>query len=299
MSANNTRRGLGHIKSPADARLAADELSQLVTAEGQGELDETTKKYLRGLAQVLDRYMKHCIADTLTAEPCQMLEYLLTEKSLTTEAVAQATGISDLRNVLLAERRPTAGEAQRLAGYFDVAPEAFQGLQPQLAALGSRECAPATCLPLAMPPTRGKISVVLAIICLASWFTPWGVVTATLIGLQKGTSVCAHPGCVKAAEIQVGYDSDGFRVAEKPTYHVGFCEDHGGHAPRFMVINSYFALVGRFFGFVLPIAFVVVYGFALSRIFRRRYKAFRDFCWLTAAGAVANLFAYVFWLYVA
>jgi hypothetical protein len=185
---------------------------------------------------------------------------------------------------------------------------AHERLKAKLVSLGFPPIPePPTNLVLADPAKHAQqakkkkvLACLLLIGCLASWFLPWGVIVATLLAVKKGHSLCAYPGCTKAAELQVGYSRAGLLDLGKPEYNVGYCAEHAGQAAKSLTIRRDrrdLVTWVRFFLAILPLVFVPVYIYVLVRVFRDKYKAFRDFCWLTVAGVAANPLAYSFWVY--
>jgi len=66
-------------------------------------------------------------------------------------------------------------------------------------------------------------ALLFSVAAVGSFFLPFGALPSLKTGLEKGDSLCAHPGCRLAATDRVGYSFMGWGEASET---VGYCEAH-------------------------------------------------------------------------
>jgi hypothetical protein len=143
---------------------------------------------------------------------------------------------------------------------------------------------------------------VLFVLCGATFFLPWGWITALRIGVQKGvpSGYCYAPGCTRLAETRVAYrdrSSDSSSVSED----LGYCNDHAAK-PVKDVTRLKQKNVKSLLAFLLiagGIAYCLWYVVLLLGVFGGEKNAFRNLALMSLVGVVGlNLLSYFFWIWL-
>jgi hypothetical protein len=142
---------------------------------------------------------------------------------------------------------------------------------------------------------------VLFVVCSATFFTPWGWITALKIGLQKGSHYCYAPGCERTVDMQVPYGERGPDGTRASVEYVGYCEEHAARPAKDLTrykgknVKSLLAFVLLAGG----IAYCIWYVMGLFSAVSGEKNAFRNLVVISLIGVVGlNLASYLFWIWL-
>jgi hypothetical protein len=132
---------------------------------------------------------------------------------------------------------------------------------------------------------KQKESIGLLIAFLITLATPLGLIYSCYIGIQKGDSMCAAPGCTAEATKQIAYSGGITR---------GYCDEHAREAASSLSRKQrQFPYVLCVLGFLFLLHYMVSFGEAYTGKVTPPKKPdakpsdpFRYFLWLTIAGVV-------------
>jgi hypothetical protein len=139
--------------------------------------------------------------------------------------------------------------------------------------------------------------LVLFLVGIGSFFAPFGLVWSTLIGLAKGDTVCACPGCVDPATVNVDFKGDPRLLERRRSLVVRYCERHAASPPAKVFPH----IEARFVAVVMLLLFLLCYCAVSYEAFNEPHDGFglKAVAITTLASVfVVNGVYYFYWLYL-
>ena len=128
---------------------------------------------------------------------------------------------------------------------------------------------------------RQWAAIGMLVLFIASVILPFGLIRSCWIAIEKGDSICAHPGCVADATVHIEYTGGVKR---------GYCDEHARNAKTTLSKKELQFPIALC---VLALVFAMHYGFAFKEAFRdnasstvKQRNPFKYFALLTLTSVV-------------